>query len=436
MSVPTPRSSFGPVVAAILVALAACTAEPPTGPEVDARLHVGEDPDNPLSRVVAVCNKSGPAGAGPFRFQVSATGGSLLLGRTFEVGVGECAFVWEADAPDEPESLVTVRAVGLPPGVRVGSVEVALDDPWQPRSVGARQATIPADWFHAGRIDFHNVEGPAAHGPCGECEGKVTSLTLRNDGPSAQVEVTDKKGRHVLFSGVVPLGGTFTFEGKKKHGEMGKEVRIRVDGQPHAVIHTSCSRPVGPGLRAGDFTVVAGTSRKGGALCPVDTPEECDFCKYKDKPQALTFTYTGESCAATDHSQKDKKVRCSGDPAFAGPVRIVASGKKDPFKHDLEKEVYFDGVVELGGTFRVDARNAVEEKKKKKKKKKDRQKEKEKLEKKRMKAKLKSKTHVFILDMDGNVLQTLELHTSCSQPLFAGDQFGSLVLDEFVPRGG
>ena len=35
-------------------------------------------------------------------------------------------------------------------------------------------------------------------------------------------------------------------------------------------IHTSCSDPIGPGLISGDFTVIAGESKKGGELCPLE----------------------------------------------------------------------------------------------------------------------------------------------------------------------
>ena len=34
----------------------------------------------------------------------------------------------------------------------------------------------------------------------------------------------------------------------------------------------------------------------------------------------------------------------------------------------------------------------------------------------------------------GVTLQTLSFHTSCSKPLAEGDQFGSLLLREFIPR--
>ncbi len=38
-----------------------------------------------------------------------------------------------------------------------------------------------------------------------------------------------------------------------------------------------------------------------------------------------------------------------------------------------------------------------------------------------------------ITDGDGDK-QTQEIHTSCAVPLNVGDQFGSLILTEFIPR--
>lgn len=35
---------------------------------------------------------------------------------------------------------------------------------------------------------------------------------------------------------------------------------------------------------------------------------------------------------------------------------------------------------------------------------------------------------------NGSMLQSLKIHTSCSKPLNVDDQFGSLVLREFIPE--
>ena len=65
------------------------------------------------------------------------------------------------------------------------------------------------------------------------------------------------------------------------------------------------------------------------------------------------------------------------------------------------------GEVNLNETFDIDAMNEGE-------------------------SRLKAETVVFIFDMDNNLLQSVGFHTSCSQPLNDGDQFGSLVLVGFA----
>ncbi len=124
------------------------------------------------------------------------------------------------------------------------------------------------------------------------------------------------------------------------------------------------------------------------------------------KAQVLWMLYTGEDCSETSHSQDPGKVSCDGDPDDATPVHIIASDKAD--LSDPKTNVWFNGVVNLGDLFPIDATVAGQ-------------------------AKLKANTYVTIQNGSG-VLQTLMFHTSCSQPLNVGDQFGSLVLDQFIPE--
>ncbi len=96
-------------------------------------------------------------------------------------------------------------------------------------------------------------------------------MTLQyNGGAAASIEVEQKKDGDVVFSDTVSPGGTFTFVGTWKKGTLGTEIRIYVDGNLNAKIHTSCSQPVGPGLVRGDFEVVEAYSRNGGLICPFD----------------------------------------------------------------------------------------------------------------------------------------------------------------------
>ena len=78
--------------------------------------------------------------------------------------------------------------------------------------------------------------------------------------------------------------------------------------------------------------------------------------------------------------------------------------------NDPNAKIWFEGTVDLSTPFLIDATNDGE-------------------------TKLKAETHVFIYTSDGQtLLQTIEFHTSCSQPLGAGDQFGSLLMVDFIPE--
>ena len=81
--------------------------------------------------------------------------------------------------------------------------------------------------------------------------------------------VVKQKDGTVVFSGSVDGGSEFSFSGTDKKGTLGTEISIFIEGNLNTKIHTSCSVPIGPGLEAGHFTVVAGSSRNGGALCPI-----------------------------------------------------------------------------------------------------------------------------------------------------------------------
>lgn len=235
---------------------------------------------------------------------------------------------------------------------------------------------------------------------CGPCQGKVSELTLRYLGAAdAQVVVTAKKGG-VLFDAVVAPGGEFTLVGADDKGTLGTEIVLVVNGVSTPV-HTSCSTPIGPGQVYGEFEIVSGASLAGGPLCPLSPPGLCDG----NKLCGLTLRYTGESCAASSHDQDPKKATCAGDPAGLPSVRIRASDKLDPT--DKKAKVLFDGLVGLGETFEIRSTDSK-------------------------KPRLPSNVVLHVLTPAGNMLQVVTLHASCSQPLALGDQFGSVVIDDFT----
>ena len=125
------------------------------------------------------------------------------------------------------------------------------------------------------------------------------------------------------------------------------------------------------------------------------------FCEEGCKPQTITLCYTGSDCSATSHSQDPTKVICTGDPAHAATVRILVQDKAIP--HHQKASIYFEGQVNLDTAFVASSLNGG-------------------------RSRFKGDTHVFVYDLNDNLLQHLMFHTSCSQPLGPGDQFGSMLL--------
>ena len=66
------------------------------------------------------------------------------------------------------------------------------------------------------------------------------------------------------------------------------------------------------------------------------------------KPAMITLKYTGDDCSATSHSQTPSLVTCSGDPAMAPMVHVIAH---DPPNNNI----WFQGDVALDDTFVLSA---------------------------------------------------------------------------------
>ena len=114
---------------------------------------------------------------------------------------------------------------------------------------------------------------------CDDCDGKVSTLTLRYNGTIENARVTVDAKRSPLtdqvFDATVNPGEEFTLTGPPTGSEgfagtLGTEIDIYVNGELNTTIHTSCSQPIGPGLISGDFEVVSGESKNDGLLCPLD----------------------------------------------------------------------------------------------------------------------------------------------------------------------
>jgi len=202
--------------------------------------------------------------------------------------------------------------------------------------------------------DFLVVEGLSKDGgqlcplpECLECKGGVTELTLEYTGTSPAdivvYEGKDIKPDKVLFEKVnLNQNEAFTFSGAQKDGKMGKEISVWVDGELNTEIHTSCSKPIGPGLISGDFLVVEGLSKDGGQLCPLPECLEC-----KGGVTELTLEYTGMSSAnIMVYEGKDPK---PDKVLFANLVNpneeFTFSGAQKDGKMGKEISVWVDGAL-------------------------------------------------------------------------------------------
>jgi hypothetical protein len=153
-------------------------------------------------------------------------------------------------------------------------------------------------------------------------------------------------------------------------------------------------------LICGVRLIVSDGEKMGFCRLFVEVIEDVTICG--EKPHQIEFVYTGEDCSASNFVQSPAGVFCSGDPQFASPVHIVVS-----MLHQ-SRRVYFDGIVGLDQPFVIDGKGLPS-------------------------GKVPPNSDVQIFDMNGNLLQRTYFHTSCSQPLEVGDQFGAVIITGFTP---
>lgn len=159
------------------------------------------------------------------------------------------------------------------------------------------------------------------------------------------------------------------------------------------------------------------------AYAQIPSPgEEVDCCIGPDGKTArlasVTMEYLGDTnfCSESDFTQDESLVSCTDFPSppvdpLPDPAHIVASHQESIFENDgvtlrASVRIWFDGPVAAGATFVIDASNAFE-------------------------TRLKGETWVHVFDgsvAEANYRQKVAFHTSCSEPLFTGDQFGSVVV--------
>ncbi len=118
-------------------------------------------------------------------------------------------------------------------------------------------------------------------------------------------------------------------------------------------------------------------------------------------PTALTFRYRGGDCS-TNNPQSGKFV-CSGVAPTTGGVQVIATQNQSRLTITPSTQT-----IMVGDTFEVRRTDTLG-------------------------AALDAETYLAVVQ-DGVTVQTLAIHTSCSQRLVVGDEFGSFVLVGFTPQ--
>ncbi len=196
--------------------------------------------------------------------------------------------------------------------------------------------------------------------------------------------------------------------------DSGKPEKIRIEG-----LDFGPSPTVGIGNYNSNLTIVESTCMTKPVTAPlqclvanlpagiidgdfkliVNNPSTAVSCA-DGRPVALRFAYTGDSCAASNHSQGGK-AKCSDLDSLAEPAEVVFTKDVTKIMVVPEGEFLFlnDKVTILS------VRNKM------------------------------NPTLEFEVQQGGLALQSLKLQTSCSRPLSVGDQFGSMLLTEFFLEG-
>jgi hypothetical protein len=152
---------------------------------------------------------------------------------------------------------------------------VTLDGSWNP-TTNAGSGAID-------NIEFCKDTPPV---PCGPCEGKVSSLTLKYNGAdNTKLVASIKTGSFWAPLTVIEdldAGETFILDGAlntdRRNGfaaTLGTEVLLvaTVNGiVTSTMIHTSCSQPIYQSYENGLYATLAGSSKIGGPLCEFAPP--------------------------------------------------------------------------------------------------------------------------------------------------------------------
>jgi len=158
---------------------------------------------------------------------------------------------------------------------------------------------------------------------------------------------------------------------------------------------TIAFRSCGDGNTLGVFLdAVSLVGPDGSEEDPCPDPDLCA----DDKPKVLTLLYDGDVNGADQHGQVSNEVIVEPAvvAAFPSPAYIKVFGQ------NKNKPAVFSGTFEIGDFIEINGPR------------------------KRIPSRLKFE--IWSMDDPPELVQTVQFHTSCSQPLFIGDEFGAIVV--------
>jgi hypothetical protein len=238
-------------------------------------------------------------------------------------------------------------------------------------------------------------------------------------GPGDQFGAMLVTGITSTNGGTVSLGAEVEYTYTITNNAAGPLVNVTVIDDTYGEVPGSPIPVIGPGetvvltltVQVTETTTntVEVVGQQGNAACEaeasatvtvLDPPEDCCL---NGKPRLLVLRYTGDDCSATSNPQEGA-AECDDLGTLLEDVYIIANTDSNPHSGTT----WFEGPVSLMGTFTLDAMSDGE-------------------------SHLSSNTYVHVFDAaGGNQLQFVKFHTSCSKPLFVGDQFGSVMVVDCV----
>ncbi|MEW6427155.1 MAG: SdrD B-like domain-containing protein, partial [Thermodesulfobacteriota bacterium] len=237
------------------------------------------------------------------------------------------------------------------------SIHTSCSQPIGPGLVAGNFEVVAGASLNGGELCAVSCQSNDPSPTCGICDGKVSELTLGYTGSSnAKVQIVNKDGYTLLLKNVVTPGEMLNFFLADNYGKLTTDIKIYLNGSYHTSIHTSCSQPIGPGLVAGRFQVVSGTSRNGGPLCPYDgTTVTRDDKTCDGKVSELSMVYHGKYEKLVQVKDKNGRELFRGYVKPEGKFRFA--GKDSDGSCTSEVSVYVNS--QLHGKVRTDCSEDV-----------------------------------------------------------------------------